>query len=597
MIHQYTTSVFEGQSISQDWLKALKSEAGSAKTSIFHIYTGISDKNLLSQIMKDISDAFPNAHIVGTESGGEIKDGHLAQRGVLVSCLTFEESDVEVKIFDNLGGNERKTGIQLRELIDYLVFSKDKGDLKAVETLLPGALLNTLDMFEELKLCNKDICIFGGYAGNHDADLDNAFVMHNGKFYNNALIAILYFGENLFINASKSAGWEKLGMPFKITKADGNILKEINDIPAAEIYKRYLNIDIDDDFIESTNEFPLAAYVDGEELLRHTNQVTPEGDLLLAGSVMEGWEVYLTFGNPTGIIREVNSRLQEVYDFDAQAVLLYSCYVRKLFWDKFVNLELEPFQKIAPVAGFSTFGEVLRNMNTGQIMEYNITLLSIAMREGPKQPVFGDAPKEDDSALSGQSSLINRLAKLVSSSTSEIQAAYDALAATNAKLEYASQHDALTSLYNRSHTENLIKTLIQKTKEKGTTSSLVMFDIDHFKNVNDTYGHKVGDMVLQEIAHLATSMLNPEKGQFAGRWGGEEFFVLLPYTTEEEVAVSAEKFRKTVENHNFPGAGHLTVSVGIMTIDGSESLVNVYQRIDNALYRAKNDGRNKVMKV
>ena len=593
MIHQYTTNINAGERINREWLKALKNEVDLAKTSLFHIYTGISDKEFLSVIMNDISEAFPSIPIVGTESGGEIKDGELIPQSVLVSCLLFEETDIEIKIFDNLATNERKTGLELRNLID----SRVNNHLKAVEMLLPGALLNTLDMFEELKLCNRDVCIFGGYAGNHDADLTNAFVMYNGIFYPNALIAILYSGENFFINTAKSAGWEKLGMPFKITKAEGNILKEIDGMPATEVYKRYLNIDVDEDFIENTNEFPIAAYVDGEELLRHTNQVTPEGDLLLAGSVIEGWDMYLTFGNSTGIIQEVNARLKDVYAFDAQAILLYSCYVRKLFWDKFASLELAPFQEIAPVVGFSTFGEIMRNMNTGQILEYNITMLSIAMREGPAGPVFGEAPQVDDSTLSGQSSLINRLAKLVSSSTAEIQSAYNILEQTNAKLKYASQHDALTSLYNRAYTENLIKDLLKKTKEKNKKSSLIMFDIDHFKDVNDTYGHKFGDMVLQEVSKLALKMFDSNKGQFAGRWGGEEFFVLLPYTTEEEVAVLAEKFRKAVEEHDFRGIDHITISVGIMTIDGSETLVNVYQRIDDALYRAKNEGRNKIVKV
>ena len=195
------------------------------------------------------------------------------EKGILVSCLAFECTEIQVSICDGLAGKERTIGSRIREELD----SKLAADLKAAELLLPGALLNTLEMYEELKHCDPSITIFGGYAGNHDADLANAFVMADGKIYPNACIVIQYLGKDFHIDATKSAGWEKLGMPFKITSAEGNLLKEINGIPAAEIYRRYLNIAVDEDFVDNTNEFPIAAYVGDEEILRHTNTVNEDG--------------------------------------------------------------------------------------------------------------------------------------------------------------------------------------------------------------------------------------------------------------------------------------------------------------------------------
>lgn len=587
-MRQFITALKPGGLIDEEWLNAVAKEP--ARSVLFHFYSGDSDKNALSFAMHTLRQRFPSSAVVGTESGGEIKEGSLMERGTIISAITLEKTDIRVTIYDQLSGNERAIGAKLRRQLD----EEMNDSLKAAELLLPGALLNTLELYEELRLCDPSIYIFGGYAGNHDADLENAFVMSDGIFYDGALIVITYCGEDFHIDIAKSAGWQRLGMPFKITRAEGNLLKEINNIPAAEVYKRYLNIDIDEDFVDNTNEFPIAAYVGGEEILRHTNSVNEDGSLLLAGSVLEGWDMYLSFGNPSGIIEMVNERLGEVFRFDPQAILLYSCFVRKLFWERFVNVELEPFQKIAPTAGFNTFGEVLRNMKTGDIVEYNITLLSIAMREGPAKRRSGEVPQADDASLSGLSSLIMRLAKLVSSSTNEIRIAYSNLEKLNEQLKYTSEHDALTGVYNRGRTEELITAMEESADREEKDASLLMFDIDLFKKVNDTYGHRAGDAVLQGVTRIARNLLDETKGQAIGRWGGEEFFILLPGMNQTEGLAFAEKFRRSIEETAFEGGIHVTVSIGCALIRPHADHKPVYRKIDEALYRAKDQGRNTI---
>ena len=577
--------------INKKWIEEIKTEKG--KEILFHIYSGISDKILLKSIMQTLLNEFPESNIVGTESGGEILNGILSEPAIIISCLVFTCSEIKIQVIENIAGNERNIGKELRRTFNRTLAE----DLKACELLLPGATLNTMEMFDELRLCDPDIAIFGGYAGNHNVDLKNTFVMHNAEFYKDTVIAIMYCGKDFHINIAKSAGWQQLGLPFKITKANGHILNEINDLPATDIYKRYLNIDVDENFVDNTSEFPLAAYVGGEELLRHTNSVLDDGSLSLAGYVLKDWDVYLTFGNPSGILDDVNKRLKEVYLFAPQAILLYTCYVRKLFWEKFVNVEIQPFQELAPTSGFYTFGEILRNMDTGEILEYNITLLSIIMREGPSKKIKQEIPKASDTILTGQSSLVKRLAELVSSSTTEIQKAYNNLEKINQQLRFTSEHDALTGLYNRGRTEALISNFLSVTRNSGMKSSLVMFDIDYFKKINDQYGHKTGDTVLKELSEIVLSLLNEENNEIAGRWGGEEFFVLLPGYDENKGFQFAEMLRKKVENHLFANKVKTTVSLGVMTVNGFEDPNEVYIHIDNALYKAKDRGRNATMKV
>ena len=124
-----------------------------------------------------------------------------------------------------------------------------------------------------------------------------------------------------------------------------------------------------------------------------------------------------------------------------------------------------------------------------------------------------------------------------------------------------------------------------------------MFDIDYFKKINDQYGHKTGDTVLKELSEIVLSLLNEENNEIAGRWGGEEFFVLLPGYDENKGFQFAEMLRKKVENHLFANKVKTTVSLGVMTVNGFEDPNEVYIHIDNALYKAKDRGRNATMKV
>ncbi len=128
----------------------------------------------------------------------------------------------------------------------------------------------------------------------------------------------------------------------------------------------------------------------------------------------------------------------------------------------------------------------------------------------------------------------------------------------------------------------------------GRPFSLIMIDVDHFKKVNDVFGHSSGDLVLMGIA--AVMKKNIRKTDLIGRYGGEEFIVLLPETSGEEAAVVAEKIREMVSSHSFQRIGVVTVSCGVANIsDQIKDVDSVIKNADRNLYKAKRDGRNKVV--
>lgn len=163
--------------------------------------------------------------------------------------------------------------------------------------------------------------------------------------------------------------------------------------------------------------------------------------------------------------------------------------------------------------------------------------------------------------------------------------------------------DALTGFYNRRQLEERIKQEVANAKRQHAPLCGIMTDIDFFKSVNDTYGHAVGDLVLKNIAKVIRKQLR--EYDIAGRYGGEEFSILLPFTKIDEAKMVAERLRQAIENKVIdiskivPDSDvktlKITVSLGIYEIKETDKEEDLLRKADKALYEAKNTGRNKVV--
>ncbi|WP_018937071.1 PAS domain S-box protein [Thioalkalivibrio sp. ALJ24] len=161
-----------------------------------------------------------------------------------------------------------------------------------------------------------------------------------------------------------------------------------------------------------------------------------------------------------------------------------------------------------------------------------------------------------------------------------------------AELERQALHDRLTGVANRRHLESLLEQEAHRADRHGDAFSILLLDLDRFKDVNDTFGHDVGDEVLQQLVGVLQDRLR--KSDVIGRWGGEEFMVLLPSTELRRARKVAETLRARVSDTTFPGSGRLTISIGVAQHRQGEPLKDTFKRADDALYDAKRHGRNRV---
>jgi len=161
------------------------------------------------------------------------------------------------------------------------------------------------------------------------------------------------------------------------------------------------------------------------------------------------------------------------------------------------------------------------------------------------------------------------------------------------ELEHAALRDSMTGLLNRRQFYNITEQTNPAHLPAQQQFSLLLVDTDHFKNINDVFGHHKGDEVLISLSRMLEDC--SRKDDYVFRWGGEEFVILLPRTTLETALQIAETIRAAVAHITIPGLPRFTVSIGVARHNQGESIDDLFKRVDDALYRAKNDGRNKVL--
>ncbi len=171
-----------------------------------------------------------------------------------------------------------------------------------------------------------------------------------------------------------------------------------------------------------------------------------------------------------------------------------------------------------------------------------------------------------------------------------VELRFHALHQEGERLQALAERDVLIGLYNRRAGERFLATLIAHANDDAV---LILFDIDHFKRINDRFGHPAGDTVLIEVGRRCAALLG--RDDIFARWGGEEFLIVLPGAPRDAGRAVAERLRQAINAEAIADVGHVSASFGVTALRQTDTLAEVIQRADEALYRAKAEGRNRVV--
>ncbi|WP_297701399.1 diguanylate cyclase [uncultured Fibrobacter sp.] len=584
---------------------------------VFQIYSDSLDRGQIDLVCDVVSQSFPKAICMGCSTNGNIIEGRLSKASISIVCTIFEYPTTQVKLLQYTLNAE--TALSVVDEIKQEI--KANPWVKAVELQLTIRGMSMTPFCDAFQDVDPSIAIFGGGAFNPDLNRNDACVFSNVKGYSEGgVIALLIGGENFYTYTTHITGWKPLGREFLVTKAKQAILYELDGKPAYEAYYRYLNILKDEHFFNNTLEFPFFYKHHGINILRAPISCNDDGSLVMTADIDENVKARLAYGDPWTILASVRKDGAKIGEFNPEVIKVFSCAARRTFWGKEeISNETLPLQSLAATSGFYTSSEFLR---TGEyVNQHNVTLVIAAMREGRGGEHYDlDMAQE---SFSGKVSMINRLATFIDAATQE-------LAEANEKLSLMAITDPLSSLFNRGE----IQRRISLCTEKKISGCLVMLDIDNFKQINDNFGHQEGDNVIKGISYVmrrvadecGLSGVNAHDikfddidGMYAdiavedfdgapkfkifnvktpiGRWGGEEFMVLLQEASKDAAIDFAERVRKAFNEIAFEKAGHRSVSIGVTEIKDGECADEACVRVDQALYRAKDGGKNRVVVI
>ncbi|MCF6143730.1 MULTISPECIES: sensor domain-containing diguanylate cyclase [Pseudoalteromonas] len=552
-----------------------------SQAQLVQVYCGEAEQKKITAITALISAKLPMAIVVGATTIGEVAHGQLITNQTVIGFTFFESSRIKVVAMacysDELG-----TGAELGRRI-----SQSSTEIAGILLLSTPLSIDASKLLQGIESTLSGYPIFGGGAGDYSATT-NSLVFSKTKMFDRGAIAVIFCGRDLHVEATTYLGWQPLSRAMRITQADGLNVLQVDDKPAFDVYHRYLDIPSDEQFFLNALEFPFLLEREDGMLARVPVATNEGGALRFVADIKEGETFRIGYGDIDLIIENSKSLHQSMAQFFPQVVFLYTCGCRRFLMQESVELETLPLQRIAPTFGFYTYGEFF---GTSKLTLLNSTMVAVGLREGsqPKRNLVTTESRVSeplslpDPYANKHTRIVSRLLRFIDAVTSDLEASIE-------DVTRLSITDQLTQLANRMRLDQVLDKQIKHAKRYDSTFSIILLDVDYFKQVNDKYGHIVGDDVLIRIAQ--TLIEHTRDVDIVGRWGGEEFLIIAPSIEINCVVQLAEKLRVAIESVEFPAVGRKTASFGVAEFQFQDDPNKLVARADEALYEAKRAGRN-----
>lgn len=564
---------------------ALRDAAEQAQSTLVQVYSAQSDPTWIRSLAALITEELSGAVVVGATTVGEIAQGHMLTGQTVVGFTFFATSTATAVALECQPGREQQMGAELSRCIDQI-----GSGIAGVLLLATSASLDAARLLRGLGAFQRSYPVFGGGAADY-ATMAQSLVFSGMDVYSDGAVAVVLSGADLYVEAHTHLGWRPLSKEMTITEVDGMVVKKVDGKPAFDVYQRYLDIPEDGNFFLNAIEFPFLLQRQGDILARVPVAVAPQGGVQFIADVAAGDRFRIGYGDPDLIIADAMDVQRTIQAFAPQAVFLYTCSCRRFLMQQDVELETLPFEAIAPTFGFYTYGEFFGPAAHVQLL--NATMVAVGLREdSPQQTTAASTQDEEKTESAEQDPFAHKHARIISRLMHFIQVVTEELEQTNRELTQLSLTDHLTQIHNRVKLDAVLAEEMARATRYQYTFSVILLDIDHFKHVNDTHGHIVGDAVLVRLACILKKHIR--ENDTLGRWGGEEFLLILPHTDLDRACALAEKLRQTIEAEVFPVAGYKTCSFGITSCYPGDNMTRLLARADHALYEAKNLGRNRV---
>ena len=385
-------------------LKSFISETFEGNESIFvQLFSGNMDNDIIQAAVDTIHSLLPNSHLIGATTAGEIMNGTMSSGQIVIAFCEFEATDVSTYYFDHLSF-ERGVGAAQKIVTDRtkLCIAFSEGIVGDAESFLNGFT----------SVCDN-VMLAGGNAGD-DLTFQNTRIIKETTIYRSGIVIAVFDSDILEVNNSYSLHWSPIGKEMIVTKADKNVIYEIDGRKVEDLYTYYLGAETVARIPASAIEFPLIKIEDGVQIARSIVAQNSEGGFVYAGHFHNGDRVRFAIGNVEDILNHASEIQKEIASTEPEATFIYSCSVRKLFLKEQLNYEFGLINNIAPSAGFFTYGEFFHSPHGNQLLNITTTTVSLSEKTQAKKI------RSVSSAREHQHTMLKSLTHLVNTTQNEL---------------------------------------------------------------------------------------------------------------------------------------------------------------------------------
>ncbi len=566
-----------------------KSNIKDCENSLIQVFCGVPDKQYITDMLCDISKLLPKSKLIGTTTAGEILEDKIYQNSTIISITIFDKTTLTSCLIKGDGDDFKLGRLLAKQTITPTT--------KALILFSDGLVSNGDKILDGINQINQNIIVAGGRGGDNGA-LKESFVFDKKEIINYGAVCVGLNSTELNVSNHYALDWQPIGKEMVITKAKDDRVYEIDGVSVKDIYRKYLGDSVADELPFSASEFPLLKNQDGLCIARAPIHVFDDGSVSFIGSLQEGDRVQFGFGDINMIMQKRCYHVDKVIQNPLESIFIYSCISRKNLLQNKIKYEIKPFSQLANTAGFFTYGEYFSYKDKIELLNMTMTILTLSEYEVQDckniTQNFKTHKKLDNIIKDKHYRVISALTNLINSVTNELNQEHNKLKELLKTTEEIANKDYLTGAYNRYFFYGSAKRSFLRAKRDNTSLAIAILDIDKFKQINDTYGHDIGDLALIEVSNIIKNSLRAS--DLYARFGGEEFCILLEHVSYEDTKSIFEKMRDKFEKNSIK-IDHTsipcTVSIGVYYGLG-DSLEQMITKADKLLYKAKNSGRNQI---
>ncbi len=374
---------------------------------LIQVFTAKNDKDFIKNLSALLDELLPSAHLIGSTTDGEIKDGEVSTEKTVISFTLFCKTDLKVYVGESHDG--------YREAGEKLAKSLVGPKTKAIISFIDGLGGNGEEFLNGISSINSDVIIAGGMAGD-GGKFETTYVFTKTQVLSKGVVGVSLDSDELKIYTDYSFHWLPVGVELVITKAEKNRVYVINDKTAYDTYAHYLGEDIARGLPSVGIEFPLIIQRDGVSVARAVTAMEDDGSLIFAGNIKTGDRVMFGYGDSDAILSYKHKHLDQFLDKEIESVFLYSCMARRRFMPELIESETKPFNEIAPTSGFFTYGEFYGS-SKNELLNQTMTILALSESEPSQTKKIIEV---DIKNAHSQNDTIKALSHLISVSSSQL---------------------------------------------------------------------------------------------------------------------------------------------------------------------------------